>query len=39
MNSKAKKVIQMTSKKEVVNQRIIDRYDFKSFQHFFNTLY
>ncbi|KWW24003.1 MAG: hypothetical protein F082_2065, partial [bacterium F082] len=24
MNSKAKKVIQMTSKKEVVNQRIID---------------
>lgn len=34
MNSKAKKVIQMTSKKEVVNQRIIDRFDFKSFQRF-----
>lgn len=28
MNSKAKKVTQMTSKKAVVNQRVIDRFDF-----------
>ena len=34
MNSKAKKVTQMTSKKAVVNQRVIDRFDFKSFQRF-----
>ena len=34
MNSKAKKGTQMTSKKEVVNQRVIDRFDFKSFQRF-----
>lgn len=34
MNNKAKKVTQVASKKEVVNQRVIDRFDFKSFQRF-----
>lgn len=34
MNNKAKKVTQVASKKEVLNQRVIDKFEFTSFQRF-----
>ena len=34
MNNKAKKVTQVASKKEIANQRVIDKFEFTSFQRF-----